>query len=288
MFKVDINLYGDFLINFLNLQLTINKLNELIDNCTKIIPIENIEECKRLIDAYDDEAKIRQIFENLPHESNKQHGKFYRDEEMNNYINISSVTIIGGHVAEKQGSSIEYPEAVEWLLEDAIELKDNLTTLIQSMASCNSLLDMITNAHLINLRKEFPIQRLFLTEKDIEYKPDVPKVWGLGSQYVNMCVSQAFFWYFLQKKNFNRIKSCHKCNKFFISAKIDNRIKFCPNCSQKCKMSKEKRREYQKKYRQKRKKEKLAKEREARIKNLVNKGWTGKEAEKIIEADSMM
>jgi len=94
--------------------------------------------------------------------------------------------------------------------------------------------------------------------------------------------------FFKQPKNKKLIHICDECGKYFISKRDDSRIRFCPSCSPKSKKSKELHNEYMKKYRQKKKQEKLSIQREARIKNLVNTGWTRKEAEEMIEADSMM
>jgi hypothetical protein len=85
-----------------------------------------------------------------------------------------------------------------------------------------------------------------------------------------------------------KLKKCSYCNEFYIQAKLYPKQKYCSNCSSKSKMSKEKRREYQRNYRQKKREQERALQREARIKKFVNAGWTRKEAEEIIEADSMM
>ena len=53
-------------------------------------------------------------------------------------------------------------------------------------------------------------------------------------------------------------------------------------------MSKERRNEYQRKYRKKKKQEKLAKEREIKIENYIsNLGCTREKAEELIKDDSM-
>jgi hypothetical protein len=231
MFKVDTDLYGDFLISFLNLQLTIDSLHELIDACTKIIPIENIEECKRLIVSYDDDAKIRKIFESLPLKPDRQPNKFYRDEESYNSIYIWHQIRMGGSVVKDEESETQYPEAIKWLLDEVRNLKDDLTTLIRSMATCKSLPDLFTNGHFINLAKEFPIQKLFLTEKDIEFRPEYPNIWDLGSRYIKVCVSQTFFGYFLPKKNFNRIRFCSLCSNFFIARDMKRRRCYSEDCN---------------------------------------------------------
>jgi len=94
---------------------------------------------------------------------------------------------------------------------------------------------------------------------------------------------------YLLNNDRRKLKLCEQCNKFFIASKVDARIKFCSNCSPKSKMSKKKRREYQKKYRQKKKQEKLAIQREARIENVMKRaGYSRREAIEIIETDESM
>ncbi|MDH4205623.1 MAG: hypothetical protein OEV45_08850 [Desulfobacteraceae bacterium] len=93
---------------------------------------------------------------------------------------------------------------------------------------------------------------------------------------------------FLLNNDRRKLKICERCEEFYVQTKLNPRQRYCKKCSPKSKMSKERRNEFQRKYRQKKKQEKLAQERKARIKNLVNKGWTREEAEEIINADSMM
>jgi ferredoxin len=94
---------------------------------------------------------------------------------------------------------------------------------------------------------------------------------------------------FLLNNDRKKLKRCNRCDQFFPAKKADARIKFCSSCSPKSKMSKERRREYQRKWRQKKKQEKLAIQREARIKNIMKRsGYSREEVIEIIEADSMM
>ena len=99
-----------------------------------------------------------------------------------------------------------------------------------------------------------------------------------------------FFVEFLKKENNSRLfKACGSCEEYFVMGKFDDRIKFCSNCSHKSKMSKEKRREYQRKYRQKKKLEERTIQREARIENLMKRtGLSKEEVIEIIEADETM
>jgi len=91
---------------------------------------------------------------------------------------------------------------------------------------------------------------------------------------------------FLINDNRIKLRFCDHCKKFFVSSKADQRIKFCQTCSPKSKMTKEQRNIYHRKYYWEKKHEKLAKEREAKIVNYMDKlDCTREEAEKIIEAD---
>jgi hypothetical protein len=95
--------------------------------------------------------------------------------------------------------------------------------------------------------------------------------------------------FLMPERNRNLFYECSECNKYFVGGKSDRRIKFCSSCSPKSKMSIEKRKEYQRKYRQKKKQEKLAIQREARIEHLMKRtGYSREEAVEIIEADSKM
>jgi len=112
---------------------------------------------------------------------------------------------------------------------------------------------------------------------------------GMGDNPAYHAISYLLIKFLMLPDSAKLIRQCVNCGEFFISTKDDIRIKYCPKCSPKSKMSKEKRRGYQKKYRQRKKQEKLAIEREARIENLMEKtGYSREEIIEIIEADLNM
>jgi hypothetical protein len=91
---------------------------------------------------------------------------------------------------------------------------------------------------------------------------------------------------FIINKDLRKLKLCQRCNIFFIAKKKDKRIKYCPTCSKKNKMTKEDRREYQKKYYWNKKHQKLENDRELTIqKHMENLGCTREEAEAMYVTD---
>jgi hypothetical protein len=98
-----------------------------------------------------------------------------------------------------------------------------------------------------------------------------------------------FFIEFLLNHDLRKLKFCERCEKFYVQTKLNPRQRYCEKCSPKSKMSKERRKEYQRKYRQKKKLEERAIQREAKIENLMKKvGCSREEALEYIEADESM
>jgi hypothetical protein len=91
---------------------------------------------------------------------------------------------------------------------------------------------------------------------------------------------------FIINDDLKKLKICQRCHKFFISKKRDKRIKFCPTCSKKSKMTKEVRREYQKRYYWNKKLQKIEISRELMIqKYMENLDCTREEAEALYNTE---
>jgi hypothetical protein len=286
MRQSDKNLYGDFLVSLLNLQQSNECLLEFLDMCNKIVAVENIEDCKRLINSYSEKVDVGQIYRELPTKVERHPGRFYRNENSENAICVYwSVGVKGEYFTESE-VSIPFPSAIENLIDEIKEYKRDLASFLKKMASYSYLSDMLAESYLIHLAEFYPGRKISLSENAIQYRPDYTKYWNLRSDYIENCISYAFFEFFQNNRNFNRIRLCQKCNLFFITQKIDRRIKYCSICSPKSKMTSEERRRYQRDYRKKKRLEKLAIEREARIENLMKEtGYSRKEVIEIIEAD---
>lgn len=92
---------------------------------------------------------------------------------------------------------------------------------------------------------------------------------------------------FLLKNERSKLKNCQWCNNFFIASKNNDRQKYCSECSPKNKISKGKRKKYQREYRLKKKQKKIAKDHEARVKKFMKRtGYSRQEAIENIDADS--
>jgi hypothetical protein len=83
----------------------------------------------------------------------------------------------------------------------------------------------------------------------------------------------------LNDLDFHLLRKCQWCNKYFCASKNDERIKYCSLCSQKTKMTKVQKREYERKRRQTRKFER----KEAKARSLMKRGMTREEAESAYE-----
>jgi len=289
MLQSNTYLYGNFLVSLLKLQQSNESLLEFLGMCNKIVPVENIEDCKRLINSYSEKADAGQIYRELPTKAEKQPGKFYQDENNKNYIFLYWNIGVKGEYFTKTESGIPFPAALAQLIDEIKEYKEDLTSFIKKMASCSCLSDLLTESYLIHLAEAYPGRKISLSENAIQFRPDYPKYWGLRSGYIENCISYAFFEFFRHNRNFKRIRLCQKCGLFFMTQKIDRRIKYCPICSRKSKMTTEERRRYQRDYRKKRRHEKAAIERETKIENLMKRtGYSRAEVIEIIEADSKM
>jgi hypothetical protein len=174
----------------------------------------------------------------------------------------------------------DYGSILEMIIEDTP--LNEISNLAQKFKTIYDTAMMTTTK--INAEKDL-IEEIPLIDEANYVRNKMNRGWFIELQ------NEFVYWmveFFRERHNRKYIKKCPHCGNFFIAGRIDHRIKFCNECSPKSKMSKEARRKYQQEYRRKKRQEKLAVEREARINNIIEIGFSRKEAIEIIEADSKL
>lgn len=85
-------------------------------------------------------------------------------------------------------------------------------------------------------------------------------------------------------ENIPKLKKCFLCKKYYVAERNNPHQKYCPICSQKNKMTREERKQYQKSYRANPARQKVITKRkhEKRIQRMIEGGYTRKQAENMI------
>lgn len=172
-------------------------------------------------------------------------------------------------------------------------IQKDYISILEMIVEGKSLRDIPLIYELIKTYYSMPTTELKPKEDFLEKIPPIRETsyqtlksisdWYILQKHLAYFMVEYFFW----EQSRKYLRQCNKCKKYYVARKNYKRNKFCSDCSPKSRMSKEKRREYQKKYRQNKKQERLTSEREARIKTLMNNlDCNREEAIDIIEADA--
>ena len=119
-------LLGEFLGHLLNLELTAEKVRGYLDRCNEIIPIANLEDCKRLIVSPHERKEMEKAYAGLPTEAEKERGTFYQREffhypnEMSIGLDYATETITSKNKSEVV---IKYDVVMESLFEQLEDMK---------------------------------------------------------------------------------------------------------------------------------------------------------------------
>lgn len=221
--------FGEFLKCLLNLKSEAREIREFLGKCNEIIPIENLEMCKALIIDPKDKSEIDRICSKLPTKEQAKDGEFFVDgrtigvkythHSADDYI-ITTESSHGGGINQALGE----------LFDDIESLKTAIHSLIKLMATCSSLSELSANSTLMEFATNYPPSELEITRNAIEKKPRGPKVWSLHGDYLRQCTSYAFFEFFLEDANINRIKSCPICFEFFIAEDLKREKCYTEEC----------------------------------------------------------
>ena len=238
--KNEVTHLGDFLVSLLNLRINCKALITFLKECNEIIPVENMKDCQALIRPAEMPEKMNKAFLALPTEAEKRPGAFYKIESMRNFSD-NKMTIglywIGLYWNTDSGKSetIIYYNGLflKNLFEDLVDLQKKLRYLIACMANCTELAELAGNEVLIQLASSYPTSLLKVGGHSIEKKLDCPQVWDLRFEYIVRITSFAFFEFFLETKNFNRIKNCSTCKQFFVARDLKRRICYSEGCRRK-------------------------------------------------------
>lgn len=212
-------LLGEFLGHLLNLELTAEKVRGYLDRCNEIIPIANLEDCKRLIVSPHERKEMEKAYASLPTEAEKERGTFYQKESfhypngMSIGLDYATVTITSKNKSEVV---INYDVVVESLFEQLADMKTQLASLIDSMTASANVSDLIITSAPI----KHSIEKVF----------DHDELWDLEFEYVRRCVFNAFFEFFSEKGNINRIKPCPICKQFFVADDLKKEICYSNDC----------------------------------------------------------
>jgi len=117
-----------------------------------------------------------------------------------------------------------------------------------------------------------------LPEKDVR-KAFIKKSISESFDPFKRALSYCLVEFLTDTKNRKLIKICNWCGNYFISSKDDKRRKYCSICSPKCKLSKEKKTEFQRINRERKRNLEVDNIRKAQIKRFLKGGFTEKEAE---------
>lgn len=207
-------IFGEFLECLLNLELKTHEIRKFLDKCNGIIPIENLKKCKALIVLPQELLEIKRIYSKLPIREKVKDGEFYRDEEEGG-LRIKYNTDYNTRIDSITMDGLDH--VLKMLFEDIESLKTKSKSLIESMATYSSLSELSENSTLRSLAGHYPPSALQITKTSIEKKPRGSKFWDLGVKYLQQCASYAFFEFFLEDTNINRIRHCFICAEFFIA-----------------------------------------------------------------------
>jgi len=221
--------FGEFLKCLLNLELKVDELQGFLSKCNEIIPIRNLEVCTTLIANLRDESEIEYIQSKLPTKDQAKDGEFYKCNDGGGIGFRYADTMKGMIVSEEtMGGTIN--DLLELLFENMESLKRSLESLIESMATCSSLPELNENATLRNLASDYPPLTIHMARNSIEKKPGGLKPWDLRIEYLRQCASYAFFEFFLENQNVDRIRHCSICSEFFIAEDLKRHRCYTPAC----------------------------------------------------------
>ena len=226
----DTNFYGNFLVKFLNLEFTTPNICKLLKHCNKIIPIKNINDCIDLLLSCE-ETKPEQIWKKLPTKLKRQIGKFYREPKNKSTIYLYwEIGVHGGHWNEIT-SNIPFTNGTTRDLQSEINnIRDHLIALIKSMISVERISDAYKESYFILLADNYPGDKIYIDNDSIVLKPNYSPYWGFRHDYIEKCISYAFFKYFMIDKNFKRIKFCSVCSQAFVAKDMKRKRCYLSKC----------------------------------------------------------
>ena len=225
--------YVNFLIDFLNLELATPDICKFLKQCNKIIPIKNLNDCIELLLNLEKSDPL-QVWQNLPTESKKKFGKFYRKPNDKDTIYIDwEIRFPNGQLMSDPKMILFDLNEINMNLQSGIDYtKKVLIAAIELMISGEKISNVYKSNCFICLADWFPMDKICLEHDSIMLKPDYKLYWGLTKDYIEKCISYAFFKYVTISNNLIRkLKICPYCNKFYI-AKSTNRSTRCyePDC----------------------------------------------------------